>query len=79
MWAVARGYAVISEYSEVVSGLAVNMAAQARAIAQAESDDAALICTDPARLTRDVNRLIQIMADCEQRGIGVHFVKGQAT
>ena len=73
----AHDYTVAAEYSEVASAHAVTLPEQARAIARAESDVAALMCVDPSRLSRDAGRLAGLMAYCERRGLAVYFVEGQ--
>jgi DNA invertase Pin-like site-specific DNA recombinase len=75
-WARAHGYTITGEYSEVASGLAWRLPEQAKAIAQAAGDGAALICVDPDRLSRDVGRLAEVMVICVRRGVVVHFAEG---
>lgn len=74
--AQAHGYTVTGEYSEVGNGRAATLPEKAQAIAQAESGGAALICFDLARLSRDSGRLAELMAECQRRGVKVHFVEG---
>jgi DNA invertase Pin-like site-specific DNA recombinase len=73
-WAQANGYAVVGEYSEVASGLAAALPEHAKAITQAQAKEAVLVCADPSRLTRNLNRFTRCLAGCKRQGMPVFFV-----
>lgn len=75
-WAQANGYAVAGEYTDVASGLAAALPEQTKAIAQAQAEEAALVCSDPSRLTRNLNRFTRCLAGCTRRGVPMFFVSG---
>lgn len=73
-WAQANGYAVVGEYSEVASGIARILPERGKAMAHARKERAVLVCADPTRLSRSLNRYLRCVAGCERRWAPVFFV-----
>lgn len=75
-FATKYGYSVVAQYGDVGSGYAPVLPKRIEALAVAESNRAILICADSVRLARDVSLLIDIVTQCERRGITIIFVQG---
>jgi predicted site-specific integrase-resolvase len=73
-WAMARDCAIVGEFSEVISGHAVDMPALNKALKRAHSQKAALLCTSPDRLARRLDLFLKRVNDCKQRGIPIVYV-----
>jgi len=73
-WAQANGYTVTGEYSEVASGTASVLPERGKAIAQAQSEGAALVCMDSATLSRNMKQYVRCATSCKRRCVPVFFV-----
>ena len=70
------GYSVIGEYAAVGNGQAACLPLREAAIDHAATHGAALVCVEPARLTRSAPDVAAIMAECQTVGVAVIFARG---
>ena len=73
-WATERGYHVSEAYVDGGSGNDPNLPRRPQTVARAASEGAVLVYVEPSWLARDPKRLLQILAECAQCGVGVRFV-----